>query len=102
MLATIAVALPASFAGAAQMPSHVWRRGVHAVTRRKRLILAAGALVALLGLGGVMLPAQTSAQGSCRATCWEGYGACYKSTSNRQRCQAQLQRCLDGCIRSRR
>jgi hypothetical protein len=41
-------------------------------------------------------------QDSCRSSCWEAYGHCYKSTSNRQRCQALLQRCLDGCIRSRR
>ena len=33
--------------------------------------------------------------------CWEAYGACYKSTNNRQRCQAQLQRCLNSCIRSK-
>ena len=33
--------------------------------------------------------------------CWEAYGACYKSTNNRQRCQAHLQRCLNSCIRSK-
>ena len=32
----------------------------------------------------------------------KAYGACYKSTNNRQRCQAHLQRCLNGCIRSKR
>ncbi len=69
---------------------------------RRNLLLAAGALALLVALGGLLSPTETRAQGSCRATCWEGYGACYKSTSNRQRCQAQLQRCLDGCIRSRR
>ena len=71
--------------------------------RRRYLTVAALAFVLLAGLGGgVVVPAELSAQTSCRATCWEGYGACYKSTNNRQRCQAHLQRCLNGCIRSKR
>jgi hypothetical protein len=41
-------------------------------------------------------------QESCRTRCWDAYGACYKSTSNRQRCQAQLFRCLSNCIRAKR
>jgi hypothetical protein len=53
-----------------------------------------------MGIGVLLAPA--SAQGSCRSSCWEGYGACYKATNSRQRCQAQLQRCLNGCIRSKR
>jgi hypothetical protein len=77
---------------------------VHAVTRRRHLSIAAGLLGVLAGMGVLIAPAaEINAQGSsCRATCWESYGACYKSTSNRQRCQAQLQRCLDGCIRRKR
>ena len=72
------------------------------MTRRKRLPIAAA--VALAALAGLVLlaPASVEAQASCRSTCWEGYGACYKSTNNRQRCQAQLQRCLNSCIRSKR
>jgi hypothetical protein len=72
------------------------------VTRRKRLPIAVGvALAALVGLV-LLASAPAEAQSSCRSTCWEAYGACYKSTNNRQRCQAQLQRCLNSCIRSKR
>ncbi len=78
------------------------------MTRRRCLTVAALAFVLLAGLGGgLVTPAELNVQGlnvqgSCRATCWEGYGACYKSTNNRMRCQAQLQRCLNNCIRSKR
>jgi hypothetical protein len=44
-------------------------------------------------------PAQ--AQNACSSGCRAAYGACYKSTHDRSRCQVQLQRCLEGCIRSR-
>lgn len=74
--------------------------GVHIVTRRGYLSLAAAAAIA--GLGGLLAPSKATAQGSCRSMCWEAYGACYKSTNNRQRCQAHLQRCLNSCIRSKR
>ena len=74
------------------------------MTRRRCLSVAvAAAVIALAGLGGgVVVPAELNAQGSCRSVCWEGYGSCYKSTNNRQRCQAHLQRCLNGCIRSKK
>ena len=73
------------------------------MTRRRYFTVAALAFVLLAGLGGgVVMPADLNAQGSCRAICWEGYGACYKATNNRQRCQAQLQRCLNNCIRSKK
>jgi hypothetical protein len=75
--------------------------GDHAVTRRKRLWIAACALGAVALPAVVLAPGQPSAQGSCRAICWEAYGACYKATNNRQRCQGQLQRCLNGCIRKK-
>ncbi|HEX6001176.1 MAG TPA: hypothetical protein VFZ16_17555 [Hyphomicrobiaceae bacterium] len=59
-----------------------------------------GAVVALVG---VLMPLSLRAEDdSCRSRCWEAYGLCYKSTSNRQRCQAQLQRCLSSCIRAKR
>jgi len=53
-------------------------------------------------LSTLAAPSHVLAQASCRSACWEGYGACYKATNSRQRCQAQLQRCLNGCIRSKR
>jgi hypothetical protein len=42
-----------------------------------------------------------AAQNACSSGCRAAYGACYKSTHDRSRCQVQLQRCLEGCIRSR-
>jgi hypothetical protein len=69
------------------------------VTRRTCLSVAA-ACTLIAGLGWLAAASEVKAQGSCRSTCWEQYGACYKSTANRQRCQAQLQRCLHGCMRS--
>jgi hypothetical protein len=42
-----------------------------------------------------------AAQNACSSGCRTAYGACYKSTHDRSRCQVQLQRCLEGCIRSR-
>jgi hypothetical protein len=65
------------------------------------LLIAACAFVTMAAAGLVATPSQPNAQGSCRAICWEGYGACYKATNSRQRCQAQLQRCLSGCIRKK-
>jgi hypothetical protein len=59
----------------------------------------AGAAVALIGVLAA-LPAR--ADDSCRSRCWDAYGACYKSTSNLQRCQGQLLRCLNNCIRAKR
>ena len=76
--------------------------GVHAVIFRRRAMIADCAFFVLVLLGALALPFEASAQASCRSACWEGYGACYKATNNRQRCQAQLQRCLNACIRSRR
>jgi hypothetical protein len=42
-----------------------------------------------------------AAENGCSSGCRSAYGACYKSTHDRSRCQVQLQRCLEGCIRSR-
>jgi hypothetical protein len=59
----------------------------------------AGVAVAVVGVLG-SLPARS--QETCRTRCWDAYGACYQSTSNRQRCQGQLLRCLSNCIRANR
>ena len=66
---------------------------------RRGVLAAAAGLVALVGL---WLSPSTQAAESCRTRCWDAYGACYKSTSNRQRCQGLLQRCLSNCIRTKR
>jgi hypothetical protein len=74
-------------------------RGVNASMRWGALPTVAGAVIALVGVLAT-LPAR--AEDSCRSRCWDAYGSCYKSTSNRQRCQAQLLRCLSNCIRAKR
>ena len=39
---------------------------------------------------------------SCSSGCKAAYGACYKKSQDRSKCQALLQRCLESCIRSKR
>ena len=69
--------------------------------RRPRRRLAAALLgLSLLAAVGVW-PSRVHAQNACSSGCRAAYGACYKSTHDRSRCQVQLQRCLEGCIRSR-
>jgi hypothetical protein len=47
--------------------------------------------------------AQVFAQGSeCSDACKSAYGDCYKTNHNRGICEAQLQRCLQGCIAGKR
>jgi hypothetical protein len=53
-------------------------------------------------LAGVLAAPAARAEDTCRTRCWDTYGACYKSTSNRERCQGQLLRCLNNCIRANR
>ena len=74
--------------------------GVHIVTCKRTIVAFVFLLAA--GIGVLLAPASSTAQGSCRSTCWESYGSCYKATNSRQRCQSHLQRCLNGCIRSKR
>jgi hypothetical protein len=50
----------------------------------------------------VLISPSARAEETCRTLCWETYGACYKSTSNRQHCQGRLLRCLSNCIRAKR
>ena len=43
------------------------------------------------------------AQGAgCTEACKAAFGSCYKSTANRAACETQMQRCLEGCIQSKR
>lgn len=67
--------------------------------RRGILPAAAGMVVAL---AGSLASGRATAEETCRTRCWDAYGACYRSTSNRQRCQGQLLRCLNNCIRAKR
>lgn len=43
-------------------------------------------------------PTCANAQSGCSEQCKAAYGSCYKATANRAACEAQLQRCLQGCI----
>ncbi len=59
-------------------------------------------LVTALGVDAAVLTCSASAQGAppnpaCADSCKAAYGACYKSTANRDGCMAQLRRCLQGC-----
>jgi len=66
---------------------------------RPAATVAAAALWLWLGFGDGAPVAQ--AQNACSSGCRAAYGACYKSTHDRARCQAQLQHCLETCIRMR-
>jgi hypothetical protein len=68
----------------------------------KVLAVVGGVLVG--GIVTAAVPTCTAfAQGSgCSQSCKAAYGDCYKSTQNRSACQTQLQRCLEGCIASKR
>lgn len=65
-------------------------------------ILIAASVLLLVAL--VALPTQPVASGqqACSANCRAAYGSCYKSSQDRAKCQTQLQRCLETCIRSKR
>jgi hypothetical protein len=61
------------------------------------------ALAAVTLLLGATVPDCVQAQGGgCVEGCRAAYGDCYRSTSNRAACEAQLQRCMQGCIASKR
>jgi hypothetical protein len=73
------------------------------VTRRRIMLLAATYTLSLAASGMVSLrPSPADAQNSCSSGCKAAYGNCYKSTHDRGKCQVQLQRCLEGCIRGKR
>ena len=40
--------------------------------------------------------------GECSEACKAAFGACYKTTANRAACEMKLQRCLEGCIMSKK
>lgn len=66
---------------------------------------ATALLLALLISVGGSVTSSCGAQaqgGGCVESCRAAYGHCYRSTSNRAACEAQLQRCMQGCIASKR
>ncbi len=62
------------------------------------LIVAFALLAATLGMASEPARADSTCSNSCKAA----YGSCYKSSQDRARCQSQLQRCLEACIRKKR
>ena len=72
------------------------------MSRRRIMLLAAAGALTLAVSGMVSLrPSPAGAQTSCSSGCKAAYGSCYKSTHDRAKCQVQLQRCLEGCIRGK-
>lgn len=63
----------------------------------RTVALVAIALMAVL-LSQASTPSCAVAQSGCSEQCKAAYGSCYKATANRAACEAQLQRCLQGCI----
>jgi hypothetical protein len=70
---------------------------------RKTTGLVALLAVGLMLAGSAVAPCTVNAQaGACAEGCRAAYGSCYRSTSNRSACEGQLQRCMQGCIASKR
>ncbi|MDX2203982.1 MAG: hypothetical protein NW223_14615 [Hyphomicrobiaceae bacterium] len=70
---------------------------------RRSSVPVLGLAFVLTLLGNVAaLRAQTVADVSCSNSCKAQYGSCYKSSQDRAKCQSQLQRCLEACIRKKR
>jgi hypothetical protein len=72
------------------------------VRRRRNMLIASAALFAAVGLAVLTVPpCVVRAEASCSEGCKAAYGSCYKKSQDRSKCQAQLQRCLEGCIKSK-
>ena len=74
------------------------------MTRRRTTLIATTGLSLAIALVTLAMPVGAAlAEGpSCSASCKVAYGACYKKSQDRAKCQTQLQRCLENCIKSRR
>ena len=71
--------------------------------RSRSAAKAAGALALALCLQASAPGCAVLAQGAgCSEACKAAFGSCYKSTANRAACEAQMLRCLEGCILSKR
>jgi hypothetical protein len=69
--------------------------------RRYIVIASAAALLTGALVGGIASDASANNKETCSAACRTSYGNCYKKSQDRAKCQSQLQRCLEGCIRRR-
>lgn len=69
------------------------------VLKRSHILILALALAPALLSHAPAARAQQSANPTCSNSCKAQYGACYKSSQDRAKCQSQLQRCLEACIR---
>jgi hypothetical protein len=67
---------------------------------RRSIAIASGILI--LALACILLVPTSVRASSCSDACKAAYGSCYKSSQDRAKCQAQQQRCLEQCIRSKR
>jgi hypothetical protein len=99
-----AVAMPAAVCG-------VWPAlrggsrlpGAQPLTRRGTIRIALSALLLAVTASALLPLCAVSARSStCSSSCKAAYGNCYKKSLDRSKCQSQLQRCLEGCIRSRK
>lgn len=71
--------------------------------RLKTMTLSFVLILTVLAAGASVPTCAVNAQGAgCSESCKAAFGACYKSTANRAACEAQLQRCLENCLASRR
>lgn len=75
--------------------------GMPAIGRRAFKACTAVGLALLLSASGSNCGVYAQGSG-CSDNCKAAFGACYKSTANRAFCEMQLQRCLDGCLSSKR
>ncbi len=89
--------------GAARSTDVHWP-GVHILTRRRCLSVAVAAAASLRSRGwaGCWRRPRRPRRAPAGRCAGRRTASCYKSTNNRQRCQAHLQRCLNSCIRSKR
>lgn len=71
------------------------------MTRLKAIGLAAVLALGLVLTGDGLGLCSANAQGGCASECRAAFGDCYKSTNNRAACEAQMQRCMQGCIAKR-
>jgi hypothetical protein len=73
------------------------------VRHLKTVMISFVLMLTVFAVGASGPTCAANAQGAgCSEGCKAAFGACYKSTANRAACEAQLQRCLENCLASRR